>query len=201
MQNVFYKYFFIKGEYQMDDKLLKDIHKIQKEVHKVADDYYHIWKDEIFLTWKWWFSLGLSILPWLLWIKYRKKESTDRLLYSGFFVLLITSWLDFVGIQMGLWVYPVDVIPSIPSYIPYDVCILPVMVMFIIQYKPKISPYFKGILFGSFNAFIAEPLLEWFDLYISDGWTPWHSFPFYIAIYLIAHLISTRNRFVRIIHK
>ncbi|MGM0875044.1 MAG: CBO0543 family protein [Bacillota bacterium] len=75
---------------------------------------------------KWWLGVGLPIIPWLLWFKFRKKESSDRLLYVGYFVILISSWLDIMGVALGWWFYKSKVIPVIPTYIPWDITLMPV---------------------------------------------------------------------------
>jgi hypothetical protein len=43
--------------------------------------------------------------------KVQKKESTDRLLYTGLFVAIFTSFLDMVGDFLGLWDYRYEVFP------------------------------------------------------------------------------------------
>lgn len=117
----------------MYKELSQKIYKIQSRISEAASDYHQLWQTEILFSWRWWLSFVLAFLPWLVWIKYRRRESTDRLLYSGFFVLLVSAWLDFNGLQLGLWYYPIDVVPTIPSSLPYDTSILPVMVMLLIQ--------------------------------------------------------------------
>jgi hypothetical protein len=68
----------------------------------------------------WWFGVFLSIVPWIAWFAFRKKQSTDRLLYAGFFVMVISLVLDVLGDQFGLWHYRFNVIPVLPTYLPWD---------------------------------------------------------------------------------
>ncbi|WP_172460100.1 hypothetical protein [Priestia endophytica] len=39
----------------------------------------------------------------------QKKESTDRLLYTGLFVAILASFLDMIGVFLGLWEYRYEV--------------------------------------------------------------------------------------------
>ncbi|WP_134702285.1 CBO0543 family protein [Ammoniphilus sp. YIM 78166] len=159
---------------------------------------FYIWKESILFTWQWWLSVVLTIIPWLFWVKFRKKDSTIRLLSAGFLVILISSWLDFLGIAFGFWYYMYDVTSLIPNYFPWDFTLLPVMYMFFIQIKPNVNPIIKGVILSVILSFIAEPLFIWIGLYHPITWKHIYSFPIYIVIYLIADFISKRNSWVKI---
>lgn len=149
-------------------------------------------------TWEWWLGLALIILPWLLWIKYRKKESSDRLLYAGFFVLIISSWLDYIGTTFGLWYYRILVVPTPPPYIIWDFCLMPVTVRFFIQVNPQIKPFTKSIMFAVLTAFIGEPIFSGLGFVVQKHWEHYYSFPIEIVIYLSAYYISKRKNFAEI---
>lgn len=74
-------------------------------------------------------SVSLIVLPWSIWLLIRKRDSTDRLLYAGFFVMIISSTMDKIGISLKLWVYYINPFPLMTDYIPYDMCALPVATM------------------------------------------------------------------------
>ncbi|MGF7032502.1 hypothetical protein J2T17_003425 [Paenibacillus mucilaginosus] len=154
-----------------------------------------LWRSEIFLHWDWWLTLALTVLPWLLWIPLRQKDSTSRLLHAGFFVLIITSWLDFMGLMFGAWYYGGLLIPTMPTYIPYDFCLFPVIVMLLLQYKPKAPVWIKAAAFGLFCSYIGEPLLHALGLYFMIWWRYSYSVPIYTLIYAAAHWISRRRSF------
>lgn len=128
-------------------KTLQSKEKIEKigefynDVSKANVDYLKHWFDHTLFHWDFWLSLIVfTIAPIVFWIKFRKKESSNRLLFVGMFVLIISSWLDFIGVQYGKWYYTGKVFPSIPSYLPWDWVLLPIFVMTLIQFKPQISP-------------------------------------------------------------
>lgn len=168
--------------------LIEEVH------HKILQ----FWSHHVLFSWQWWLGVGLTIIPWLLWFIFRKKESTFRLLTAGLFAILISSWLDFVGIAFGLWHYNYDVLPFLPSYLPWDFTLIPVIIMFIIQYKPDLSPYLKALFFAVVTAFIGEPIFNWLNTYSPEEWKYIYSFPIFFVIYLLSHWIATKEAYERL---
>lgn len=157
----------------------------------------HFWAKHVLWTWQWWLELALAILPVVSWIMLRKKDSTSRLLYAGFFVLAISMWLDFIGNSYGLWYYPYKLLPSLPPFFPMETFI-PVEVMFLLQYWPTASSWIKATLLGASNSFVAEPLTKWMGLYVLLHWQYVYSLPIYMMIYLMAHRLVQSRTFKRL---
>jgi len=169
---------------------VKVMGELQKKVTEANEEYLDFWLKNTLFHWDFFLSLAFTIIPLLLWIKFRKKESTARLLFVGFFVAIVSSWLDFLGVAFGKWYYTGKVIPTIPSYIPWDFVIIPVFIMLLIQYKPHWSPILKGLLFSGVSSFVGEPLFKWLGFYVLVDWSPFYSFPIYLVIYLISSRLS-----------
>lgn len=55
----------------IDDNTNQALEVIQQKIE--------IWSNHVVFSSLWWFGVVLSILPWLIWIKYRKKDSTDKI--------------------------------------------------------------------------------------------------------------------------
>lgn len=70
--------------------------------------------------------------------------------------MLISSWLDYVGVTLGLWRYYNKLIPLMPDYIAWDFAHMPVTIMFFLQIKPQVNPIIKGLIFAGMTAFIAR---------------------------------------------
>lgn len=174
------------------EKIVGDFYK---DVDKINDKYFDFWKEHTFLHWDWWVSLGLAIIPWVIWWKYRDKENTARFMFSAFFIIIISSWMDFIGVVSGAWYYTGKVIPSIPSYIPWDFCLIPVSIILIIQLRPEISPFKKAIFYSTLVSFIGEPFFNLIGFYKMIHWKYIYSFPIYIIIYLCADWVSKRKTF------
>lgn len=157
-----------------------------------------LWLKNTFLHWQWWLGVCLAIIPWVLWLIFRKKESTNRLLFTGFFVMLIASWLDLMGILFGLWSYYHNVVPFSPAFVPWDFTLLPVSIMFLLQVKPQMSPIIKAIAFSIFSSFIGEPFFVWIGIYNPKHWEYIYSFPIVIVIYLVSDWFSKRPHFEKL---
>ncbi|MCM3410209.1 CBO0543 family protein [Metabacillus litoralis] len=153
------------------------------------------WFELIFLTPRWWLGLSLGIIPWLIWWKIHNKKYTGDLLRAGLFMTSISLILDSLGIQLGLWIYPYDVFPFIPGYFPWDLTILPVTMMVLIEIKPKLNPIYKGIMYSSFSSFIGEPIAIFIKLYEPIHWKHYYSFPIYILLFLITNKVAKSKLF------
>ena len=184
------------GELIMDwNSVQNQSESLYEKLHNTHGEYYDFWKNDILFSWRWWVTLSLIVLPWIIWLLVRKKESTDRLLYAGFFVMIFSSALDMVGITLNLWQYPVNVFPLMPEYIPFDICALPVATMLCIQYFPKVNPYIKAVIYSVTSSFIFEPLNVWLGLYKQIHWEYYYSVPIMIFIYLAANYLASRIKF------
>ncbi|WP_299089920.1 CBO0543 family protein [uncultured Metabacillus sp.] len=155
------------------------------------------WIDKTLFTYHWWLGVILIIVPYILWFKFRKRKSADRLHYAGLFVALASSTLDYVGTFFGLWKYDYEVIPIVPTYTPFSFAILPITVMFILQIKPKINPFLKAFAFAVFSL-IALPIVKGIGIYDPVKWNYFYSFIIQYIMYLIAHYLGTRNRFAEL---
>jgi len=144
-----------------------------------------VWIKTIVFTWRWWLLIALTIVSLAVWIKWRKKESTARLLYGGFIILLLTYYMDTIGVALGLWSYPTECFPIIPPYFSWDFCIIPVMAMFTLQYKPRANPIIKAIGLGIFGAYIIQPIAVWVGWYHFRHWKHTYSFILVVIFYLL----------------
>lgn len=176
----------------------KIIDKNKQEIVQLIDQNISVWTENILFTWQWWLGVVLTISPWVLWTIFRKKNCTDRLLYVALFVMIIASFLDTFGVQMGLWYYKYEVIPMMPTYAPWDFTLMPVTILFFLQVKPKVNPWLKAFIFAGIASFVAEPISNWLQLYEPKEWRYIYSFPIQVSIYLLSHYISRRNRFSQI---
>lgn len=145
---------------------------------------YRIWIANIVFSWRWWLSVALSIIPWVIWVKLRSRSNTPRILFVGLVVVIVSSVLDNIGASYNLWHYDWNVLPLIPVHFPWDLTLFPVYVMTMLQFKPKINKYFKAITFAFISSFILEPLFSWLSMYDMVQWKYWYSFIIYIPLYL-----------------
>ncbi|WP_019152692.1 CBO0543 family protein [Robertmurraya massiliosenegalensis] len=171
---------------QVDEK----IKKVYSLYHKAHDAFVDTWLEVILFTPRWWLGLGLSVIPWILWVKLHNQQIRGDLIRAGFFMAIIALILDSIGLQFGLWLYPYNVFPFITAYLPWDLSLLPISIMFMIEIFPNRHPFIKGIIYGTLAAFIGEPIAIWLDLYEPLYWKSIYSFPIYILLFLLCNQIA-----------
>lgn len=74
----------------MDSEYIKGIEGSYSLISQANNEMISLWLKHTLFTWQWWMGVCLSTIPWILWTLFRKKESTNRLLFVGFFVILIS---------------------------------------------------------------------------------------------------------------
>lgn len=165
-----------------------------------ADAYIRqVWLEHVVFSWQWWIQVVLTILPWVLWFIFRKKESSSRLMFAGLFVMIISYSLDIIGIKWGLWAYYYELLPYTPSNAPWNFSLIPVAVMFAIQLNPlKINRYIKAVIFSALASFVVEPIFVRIGFYETRNWSHFYSFPITALIYIAADWLSRRNSFEKI---
>lgn len=163
-----------------------------QELH---EEYVHLWLAYTFLHWDWWIALGLSLGSWTFWLIYRNKRSTQRLLHAGICAILISVSFDYIGTALGLWYYTGKLTPTFPAWLPFNTCMMPVTIMFLIQTKPHISPWKKGLFFGLLTAFVGEPIFAWAGYYVMTGWQYYYSVPIYWLIFIVCDWVAKRDTY------
>ncbi|MDQ0974540.1 hypothetical protein QFZ31_004418 [Neobacillus niacini] len=180
------------------EKIIELIDKNQNGIEHLIDKKIQIWTDYVLFSGLWWMGVGLSIIPWIIWFVIRKRESTDRLLYTAFYIMTIAVVSDILGDQLGLWHYRYHVIPVLPTYFPWDVTLMPLSIITLIQIKPKMNPWFKAVVFSLLASYVAEPFFDWLGVYEPKHWRYSYSVPLQIIFYMSAHALSKRNQFSKL---
>ncbi|HYE11506.1 MAG TPA: CBO0543 family protein, partial [Patescibacteria group bacterium] len=124
-------------------------------IHKLTSATLIDWLQNSLFTWRWWLGVIISIVPWVLWMHYRDKKSTSRLLLVGFFSMIIAFIVNTVGTSFNLWFFEYRVIPVVQIFLPWDFTLIPVSIMVLLQIKPNKFIFVKTLFFASFSAYIA----------------------------------------------
>ena len=173
-----------------ENNLLDEVYKtLARDNSKLTD----IWLTHILFSWRWWLLVGLSIIPWIIWIKFRNKDNTVKLLFVGLVVGMASNFLDTMGVTLNLWHYDWKIFPLMPLYWPWDYTLLPVTIMLMLQFKTKINKYIKAIFFAFMCAFVFEPLFSSLGMYHIIHWQCWYSFIIYFLLYIFFnHLYNSK---------
>lgn len=147
--------------------------------------------EEFLSTWQWWLGIALFIVPWIVWFKLRKKDSTGRLLLGGLLTIILSLTVDLAALSLGLWSYPMVIIPLAPFlFLPYHFSLAPVAIMFTLQIKPKMNSLFKGVLFSSVAAFGGMNFFNAIDFYNPKNWSTLYDFLIFLSLYYSAYLVT-----------
>lgn len=171
----------------LQDYVVEQVEKINARYNEIHIELYKLWRDYMFLTWRWWVCLAIFAVPLVIWLLFRDKKTTFSLLVSGLFMAVISFLLETIGMAFGLWSYQVKVFPVVPPYIPWDFSVIPVATMFFIQWKSKYNLFVKSIIFSLTASFIAQPLATMLEIYNPKHWPHYYSFPIFVVLYIIAH--------------
>jgi hypothetical protein len=139
-------------------------------------------------TWQWWLGIILFILPWLLWILFRPKKSTGRLLGSAFLTMTLSLLIDLIALSYGLWSYPMKFSPISPVlFLPYHLALAPVAIMFVLQIKPQANPFLKGSIFAAIAAFGGMNLFKVIGFYNPKNWSTLYDFFIFLFLFLCSY--------------
>ena len=132
---------------------------------------------------QWWLLVAVFIIPWFIWWRYVDKKSLMEIVVCGAIVLIISSFLDSVLSELGVWSYDYEIIPVWPRLISADFTLLPITYMFAYQYFKEWQTFVPAIVIVSaFLAFVGEPFLTWLNIYQLSEWKHVYSFPIYITL-------------------
>ncbi|PWK09041.1 CBO0543 family protein [Tumebacillus permanentifrigoris] len=143
----------------------------------------HWYQVELF-SFNWWLILILTIVFWGIWFKFIDRRRLLEITFFGAMIVISSTVLDMIGVDLVLWAYPSRLEPLAPSLIPGDLVMMPVSYMFVYQYFDKRTGPFLIVstLVAAVLAFGVEPVLEWLDIYETYGWEYLYSFPIYVIL-------------------
>ncbi|MFZ3580346.1 CBO0543 family protein, partial [Virgibacillus sp. DJP39] len=117
----------------MDNKYeyLEKVNKLQQEAYRL--DVESWFKYELF-TFEWWVLFVLFTAPWVVFIKLADRSRILEILLFGSIIMITTTYLDAIGMQIQFWEYPTQFLPIAIRAIPFDMSVVPVLFMLLYQY-------------------------------------------------------------------
>jgi hypothetical protein len=135
---------------------------------------------------EWWIIIFSFFTPWVIFVKLVKRDRLPELVLFNLCILIICETLDHLGYELGLWFYPVEMLPLFPRFEEVNLSALPVTYTLIYQYYSDWKRYSIAlVIMSSIFVFLAEPVLIKMNLYQPLHWNPVYGFPVYIAIGLV----------------
>lgn len=187
------------SEVRMNEKqeeLLLKIRSTAEDLTQLQIDY---WKEfSTFDDIKFWVVILMLIIPLI--VLFFTIDRTNILLL-GFYGLNYHIWFAYTnsaGIRMGLWEYPYEVLPILPSF-ALDASFVPVAYMLVYQWtlKHKKNFYLYSTILSAIFAFVLKPILVMHNFFrMFYGINYLYLFLFYIAFFLVSKIIT--NIFLRL---
>lgn len=157
----------------------EQLHEMQENM---AYEELQRWLNDGIFTWTWWFMLGVFVIPWCILIRLIDRKRALSIWFFGLMVLILSSFLDDLGAEIGIWTYPVKLVPYSLIAFPFDFSIIPVAQMLIYQYFTTWKSFSLALVLQvAIFAFIGEPFSVWAGAVSYFGWTYCYSFVFYIV--------------------
>ena len=182
----------------MKEKQLEALNLIRSMTEGLSEFQMEYWKSySNFGTWQLWLIIIMTIAPLIVLFFSIDK---NRMLLLGFFGLNYHVWFHYVnaaGISLGLWEYPYQVVPFLPSF-ALDAALVPVCFMLLYQWTLKHDKniYLYSLFLSAFLAFIFKPIMVNFHFFhMFKGVNYFHLFLFYMVFLIVSKLIT--NLFVR----
>lgn len=183
----------MKGEICLSpaqDKFFHKVVAIQGDLTRQGIEY---WQQYSHLgTWQFWTVTCLLILPLMLVYFKIDRKLIFHIGFFGFAVHVLFSYVDAAGIRFGLWAYPYQLIPFIPS-LSLDAAIIPVTIMLVYQWTLKNNKnyYLYALLTALAFGFGFKPLLVAHGLFQKYKWVNYiYIFLIYITLFLLAYWLT-----------
>jgi hypothetical protein len=169
------------------DEMAKELIALQQ---KYADLTIENWLADSLFTWGWYFLVFFFIVPWFIFFKYVDRSRALQIWSFGLIVIIITTFTDDLGSEMGAWIYPIKFVPFGLIAFPFDFSIIPVAQMMVYQYFKTWKTYsYALVMQAAIFAFVGEPVSVWLGTVNYLKWNYIYSFVFYIITGLVARFI------------
>jgi hypothetical protein len=187
------------SEVKMNDKQEELLQKVRNATEDMTQLNIEYWNEfSSFDDIKFWVVVLMLVVPLVVLFL---KIDRSKMLLLGFYGLNYHVWFAYtnsIGIRLGLWEYPYELLPVLPSF-ALDASFVPISYMLLYQWTLNHNKNFylySTILSGGF-AFILKPILVGHNLFRMFDWVNYlHLFMFYILFFVVSKLIT--NLFVKL---
>lgn len=163
---------------------------MREELSQFGIEYWKQFSD--FGTWQFWVVLLMLIIPLIIVYFTIDREKIFKIGFYGFAVHVLFSYVDSYGIQVGLWGYPFQIVPFLPS-LSLDAALVPVTIMLVYQWTLNYDKnfYLYALITSLILGFILKPLLVAFDLFEKYQWVNYfYLFLFYFIIFTLPYWLT-----------
>ncbi|MER7683261.1 MULTISPECIES: CBO0543 family protein [Bacillati] len=173
----------------MNEKRIEHFNEIVNLRKESTEALLNYWEYFTFYTsFEYWLLVGFFLIPLIILIKKIDKSNIFLIGFFGYCIHIATLYSNLLAVNLGLWNYPIQLIPTMPSF-SLDSSLIPVTYMLAYQWtmiKNK-NYYITIFVVSAFFSFIFEPLIVKLGMLKMYGEiTHVHTFFVYIFIGLFA---------------
>ena len=163
---------------------------------------FDLWVHNNVFTFQWWLLGIFLIAPWFLWWKLVDKQRLAEILLYGLMVLISASYLDEIGSELTLWVYPYKFLPVFKQLTTANFTMLPIIYMLIYQYFERWKSFLTASILMAIAFLFLGEALRWLGIYRIYHWNHIYSFSIYITMalflrWLTKTIVSIQQKEVR----
>jgi hypothetical protein len=177
----------------MNDQQRSFFHRlvsIQEKYTKEAQEYWSMYSG--LDTWQFWVIVLMLVVPLIILYFVIDRKRLFIIGFFGFAVHMLFFYADAIGIRFGLWSYPYQILPFLPSF-SLDGSIIPIAIMLVFQWTLKHDKnfYLYATLLALVFGFGFKPLLTAIGLFQSYKWVNYfYIFLIYLLLYIGAYLLT-----------
>ncbi|SLL33483.1 Uncharacterised protein [Mycobacteroides abscessus subsp. abscessus] len=163
---------------------------IQEKYTKEAQEYWSMYSG--LDTWQFWMIVLMLVVPLIILYFVIDRKRLFIIGFFGFAVHMLFFYADAIGIRFGLWSYPYQILPFLPSF-SLDGSIIPIAIMLVFQWTLKHDKkfYLYATLLALVFGFGFKPLLTAIGLFQSYKWVNYfYIFLIYLLLYIGAYLLT-----------
>lgn len=176
-------------QYQSD--FLNEIRSMVEEVNQSQIEYWQTFSS--FESWHFWILVLMSIVPLIVLFIFIDKR---KMLLLGFYGLNIHVWMFYIDViarGFGLWDYPYELIPMLPSF-SLDGSLIPVAYILLYQWTLNNNKnfYLYSLLLSAIYSFGVKAIMHYFHFFhMFKGMNYVYLFFVYVIVFVISKLITS----------
>lgn len=151
------------------------------------------WKNfALYASFEYWIMVIFLVVPLIILFFKIDKNKIFLISFYGYSIHILFAYIDIYGINSGLWGYPFQVIPTLPS-LSIDSSLVPVTFMLVYQWtlNNKKNYYIYSIITALIFSFVFKPVLVSMGLFRMYGNINYiHLFIGYLFVLLLAKFIT-----------
>lgn len=170
--------------------LLNKLYSMQQELSNVQSQYWKLYSN--FNTWQFWLSLSLFIVPLIILYFFIDKDKIFLMGFYGFCTHMLINYVDSIAVNLGYWQYNYSLAPFLSLSVPFDVALVPVVLMLVYQWTLKHNKNFY--IYSIMAAFLLATV--WTPIYTSLGILKLYKGTNFLTIFVLKTGVVLLSKFI-----